>query len=249
MDSTDTSFDASADRLERSTVSAGAAVAVVVGLAVMLFSIWVGLAVGIVGVVAWVLYVRSVVSSAPARFVASTGARRVAEGEFPRLDNLLDGLGVTSGVAGAKVWILDDRHLNAAVTADRDSADLVLTTGLVEGLGRLELEGVLANLLGRVRDGSARFCTVALALPGGRGRRSIDTRLGDQWPIMTDLAAVDLTRYPPALSSALSVMAASGTEVNGASGASSVLWLAPPQGDNAEDPAPLALRSAVLDEL
>lgn len=249
MDSNEVSFDAAADRIERSTSGAGAAVGVVVGLAVMLLNLWIGLAVAILAAVGWVLYVRSSVAAAPAKFVAATGARRTASGEFPRLDNLLDSLGVTSGVAGARVWVIDDVQMNAAVTAGREDADLILTTGLIEGLGRLELEGVLANLLGRVRDGSARFCTVALALPGARGRRAVEARLGEQWPVMTDLAAVDLTRYPPALSAALSTIAATGSTVKGIDGPTPGMWLASPLGDRADDPAPLALRVAVLDEL
>ncbi len=64
---------------------------------------------------------------------------------------------------------------------------------------------MLANLLARTRDGSARYTTTVLALLGTSARavRLLEQELGDQRGVRSDLAAVDLTRYPPGLISAL----------------------------------------------
>ena len=69
---------------------------------------------------------------------------------------------------------------------------------------------------------------------------------------MSDLAAVDLTRYPPGLMAALTAMAERGTTVD-VPAVTAPLWIAPvtPSGADAEtgERQPLSLRIAVLSEL
>jgi heat shock protein HtpX len=166
---------------------------------------------------------------------------------------------MTGGVSDPAVHLVETPAMNAMVVADAERADLVLTTGLVDGLGRLELEGVVANLLGRVRDGSARYGTTVVGLLGSSGAasRRLAAGLGEQRSVHSDLAAVDMTRYPPGLISALARMSDAGTVVAGASPSTAHLWIAPVvdgAGLVAPEVAetavqPLALRIAVLEEL
>lgn len=250
---TQPSLDEAADRLARNATFVGIAPALVLGVVVALLQPVLGVLVAAVLAVGWVLAVRARVASAPRRMTDSLGATPLVAGERPRLENLLEGLCVTSGVTAPEVLVLDSPALNAMVAAGRDEHRIVVTAGLVDGLGRLELEGVLANLLGRVRDGSARYATTVLALLGATPRSSklLASHLGEQRSVLSDLAAVDLTRYPPGLISALAAMAEGDTVVSAAAPLSAALWLAPvqPGGDGIGELQPLSLRIAVLSEL
>ncbi|MHB1138185.1 MAG: M48 family metalloprotease [Microthrixaceae bacterium] len=253
------SLDDATGRVVRSAMLMGLVPAVVLGAVLAFVHPLAGIAALVVVAAVWALVVSSRVRGARAALVAPLGGTPLATGAHPRLDNLLDGLAVTGGVSRPEVLVRDELTMNALVAADAEGATLVLTRGLVDGLGRVELEGVLANLLGRQRDGSARYATVVTALygVGGRSARTLLRGLGDQRAVRSDLAAVDMTRYPPGLIAALGEMTRVGTEVPGVSDRSMPLWLAPPVASPgaldaslaASTMQPLALRIAVLEEL
>jgi len=253
------SLDPAADRVVRTTLLAGLVPALVVGLALCFVHVLVGLVAFLLVAGIWALAVSARVRGARAAVVGPLGATPLVPGSRPRLENLLEGLCVTGGVGQPEVLLIDSDAMNALVAADRDGTTLVLTRGLVDGLGRIELEGAVANLLGRQRDGSARYATLVTALFGssGRGARLLVSGLGEQRSVRSDMAAVDMTRYPPGLIAALARMESTGTVVPGAPGRSIPLWLAPPvAGSGALDESlaestmqPLTLRIAVLEEL
>jgi heat shock protein HtpX len=253
------SLDPAADRVVRTTLLAGLVPALVVGVALCFVHLLVGLAAFLLIAGGWALLVSARVKGARDRVVAPLGARALVPGSQPRVENLLEGLCVTGGVGQPEVLLIDSDAMNGLVAADREGTTLVLTRGLVEGLGRIELEGAVANLLGRQRDGSARYATLVTALFGssGRGARLLVSGLGEQRAVRSDLAAVDMTRYPPGLIAALARMESVGTVVRGAPERSIPLWLAPPvAGSDALDAnlaattmQPLTLRIAVLEEL
>lgn len=253
--SSEPTADLAADRLEHNATFVGVLPALLVGVLVAVFvQPVVGVVLAVALGAAWVLVVRARIASAPERVTAGLVTTPLAPGSAPRLENLLEGLCVTSGVATPTVELVESPAVNALVTAGREHTRLVLTTGLVEHLGRLELEGVLANLLARAKDGSARYSTTVLALmgPSDRGVRLLERELGDQRGVRSDLAAVDLTRYPPGLIAALSNMQEHGTRVEAAPERSWPLWIAPVRtGDDDVLGAlqPLSLRIAVLAEL
>ncbi len=253
------SLDLETDRLVRTATWIGVVPAVVIGAALCLVNVFLGIAAAVVLAVVWVLVVRARVAGASSKALASVTATPLAPGARPRLENVLEGLCMTGGVSDPAVHLVETPAMNAMVVADAERADLVLTTGLVDGLGRLELEGVVANLLGRVRDGSARYGTTVVGLLGSSGAasRRLAAGLGEQRSVHSDLAAVDMTRYPPGLISALARMSDAGTVVAGASPSTAHLWIAPVvdgAGLVAPEVAetavqPLALRIAVLEEL
>jgi len=252
---TQPSLDEAADRLERNAAIAGVVPAVLVGVLLVFVQPVIGVVVGVLLAVGWVVAIRGRIAAAPLLVLASMPSEPLAPGSQPRLENLLEGLGVTSGVAELDVALVDSAALNALVAVGRGRPRVLLTTALVEHLDRLELEGVLANLLGRVKDGSARYSTTVLALLGSspRATKMLASHLGEQRSVLSDLAAVDLTRYPPGLMSALSTMAEHGTELREVPPSTGPLWLAPAvpsaSGDQGAEFQPLSLRIAVLAEL
>jgi len=147
-----------------------------------------------------------------------------------RLLNLVEGLCATVGVHPPDVRVRSDTGLNAAVCGRRRRrATLVVTQGLLDELNRMELEGVVAQSLTRIRCYDMLPATVTVATLGIGA-----TVLSPPEPVTAmDRAAVSFTRYPPGLVSALEKMEAKGTDVRGASRASAHLWFAPAGGTTA----------------
>jgi heat shock protein HtpX len=176
------------------------------------------------------------------------GGRRLDPDEHPRLANLVDGLAITVGEPVPDVRVLDDPGANLPAAGPSGGAVLVVTTGLVDALDRVELEAVLAEGFARIRANDAELGARAASLVvgplldeapgrGGSGWRRfaaarraarLASLLGEQRDFLADLAAVDVTHYPPALGSALDVMARVGTAVSTATWGTAHLWMAPP---------------------
>ena len=268
MDATTTPA-ADADRLVRRAVVAGVlkgalilVVAAVVGVVVgaeWLFLL--GLGAGAVLAVGWALYVRALVQQSVATVLKDVGAAPLADGAAPRLTNVVEGLCVASGVSEPEIWTVAAPSANAMAVDAGGRTALVVTEGLVEHLGLVELEGVVANLLGRVKDGSARLSTTAVVLrrlPMSSvyaPDRLVAEGLGEQYAVRSDLEAVRITRFPPGLRAALEQASSAGTAVEVGPSDLAHLWLAP-VADSSDAPAsvqtaaqPLDLRIAVLDEL
>jgi heat shock protein HtpX len=237
-------------------VAGVAAVPTVVGLLV-------GLVLGapLVGLLAGLLVGLAVVALAWWRAdplaLSLARARPADPVQHARLLNLLDGLCAATGLARPSAHVVDDDAPNAfAVGSSPRSAAVVVTTGLLARLRRVELEAVLAHELSHVKEGSTALRTVAVPLVGlpatvlpsglaGRLRRWVV----DDAEATADLAAIAVTRYPPGLAGALEVVAAGGGQV-ATPPAVAHLWLAPPLG--AFPPSPgegLPERVAFLREL
>ncbi len=260
-----TRLTAATERLAHNATFVGVLPAAAIGVLLVLVHPVLGVVVGVVLAAAWVLLVRQRISNAADVMFAGLATRPVQPDEAPRLMNVLEGLCLTCGVDEPAVEVVDtaDRptdSLNAAVAVAGATVRLVVTPAVLVDLDRMQLEGLLANLLGRVRDGSAAYTSLVSALlgPGERAERRLDAAIGDQRGVRSDLVAVDLTRYPPGLRAALESMAARGTAVEGAPPRSRLCWIAPiGQRDRAaagDDTAgsnsdALDLRIAVLAEL
>ncbi len=174
-----------------------------------------------------------------------------------RLFNLVEGLGANAGVPQPDLYVVTDAGLNI-LTMGRSPhhAALVVTSGLLDQLSRIELEAVLAHEVSHIRNDDILTATVAVGLFGILGRParaatgtgggavlasllvpfSALAGLGLRLSIdplreeMADSSGVHLTRYPPALVSALEKMQRLGTLVSTGSGAPATahLWLGAP---------------------
>lgn len=179
--------------------------------------------------------------------LAAVGGRTADAITEARLINLVDGLCSTAGVRQPRLKVIDDPGLNLLVAGRRDEdAVLAVTTGLLQGLSRIQLEGVLADGLVQIRRGDIVPATVAVAT-FGLGVRFV---LGEgDHDAEIDEAGVALTRYPPALISALETMDREGTAVAGVRSSMAHLWLADPLPGGARTRPPLAERASALRQL
>ena len=194
---------------------------------------------------------------------SATGAVRRAVGGRPadpvthaRLVNLVDKLATGAGVPVPDLVVVDDEAPNAlAAGLEPRTGFVAVTTGLLGALDRVQLEGVLAHELARLKSHDTRPGTVAVPLLRWFGwvpsaeRRITASALGPGRLAEADLQGVAITRYPPALAAALARLAADGRRV-AAPASVAHLWIDPPLGD--VDPLvrpPLEERIAALREL
>jgi len=87
--------------------------------------------------------------------------------QYQRLHNLVEGLCIASGLPKPRVYIVDDPAPNAFATGrDPKHAAIAVTSGLLEKLNRVELEGVLAHELSHIRNYDILVSTLAVTLVG-----------------------------------------------------------------------------------
>ncbi|MDZ7733406.1 MAG: M48 family metallopeptidase [Acidimicrobiia bacterium] len=87
--------------------------------------------------------------------------------QYARLHNLVEGLCIAGGLPKPGVYIVDDPAPNAFATGrNPDNAAIAVTTGLLEKMNRVELEGVLAHELGHVKNYDILVSTLAVMLVG-----------------------------------------------------------------------------------
>ncbi len=87
--------------------------------------------------------------------------------EYRRLHNLVEGLCIASGIPKPGVYVVHDPAPNAFATGrDPKHAAIAVTTGLLEKMNRVELEGVLAHELSHIRNYDILVSTLAVTLVG-----------------------------------------------------------------------------------
>ena len=200
---------------------------------------------------------------------------------YARLYNLVEGLTIASGLPMPALYIVDDQAPNAFATGrDPKHASIAVTSGLLEKMNRIELEGVLAHELSHVKNYDIRVSSIAVCLVGvvaalsdfgvrmfifGGSRRSNDNDGGNAITMvlalvvivlapfmamlmqlavsrkreaLADVSAVEMTRYPPGLISALEKLRDDKTSVKSGGRATAHLWIEEPmdhyEGDNAK---------------
>ena len=164
-------------------------VAIVVAL--LAGPIWGGLALllGVGVTVAWVL-------GQGWLMLRSCGARRPGPGEHPRLVNLVSSLATQLVVEGVEGAVAPGAEPAAWLCPVGGRAVLVCSEGLLERFTRTEVEAVVASLLVRRRHQGGLVPLVRAAVGSAAGS------LGGVTPA-DDVRALSVTRYPPALASAL----------------------------------------------
>ena len=94
-------------------------------------------------------------------------ARPVTVEELPRLHNLIEGLCIAGGLPKPRVYVIDDPSPNAFATGRNPKhAAIAVTTGLLERMNRVELEGVLAHELSHIKNYDILVSTLAVTLVG-----------------------------------------------------------------------------------
>src|SRR4051794_38393678 len=147
-------------------VSAFVLFAVLVAVAInYLFSFGL-IGVGVAFVVATVLAVVSYWKS-DAVALAMSRAHPADPTEYARLHNVVEGLCIAAGLPKPRVYIIDDIAPNAFATGrDPKHAAIAVTTGLLDKMNRIELEGVLAHELSHIKNYDILVSTIAVTLVG-----------------------------------------------------------------------------------
>lgn len=163
-----------------------------------------GIAIACAGLVLGVLIVTLGTYRGPTHVERLFGARRIPEGSAPRVENLIDGLCTTMGVAHPPLFVVDEPGINLAMVAIRGSDVMVVTRGLLERLDLMELEGVLAHGLAHLRLDDVKRGTLAAQLPGILGNDTVRHRLAGRGRLLRadEVAAVSV-RYPVGIASVL----------------------------------------------
>ncbi|MDA3038723.1 MAG: hypothetical protein O3C27_04180 [Actinomycetota bacterium] len=250
-------------------LSVGAVFAVPLGLVLVLLSWvvglpwWTGAVLGAV-VTALVLWRRArradVTVLEPYRSLAGTANPDPVV--VARFGNLVEGLCLSIGIPEPELLVVSDPARNAMAVARDQRQTLVVTDSLLTDLERVELEGVVAELLVRLRSGDAERATVMAALVGGLlldsalgsvGRplaaRLMRRTLDDYRDVTADRQAVAVTRYPPGLWAGLERIGSGPVLPVGATPGTDHLWMVPPpRAADLFDFAPLEWRIDILME-
>ena len=209
--------------------------------------------------------------------LAMSRAKPASEEQYPRLHNLVEGLCIAGGLPKPRIYVVDDPSPNAFATGrNPNHAAIAVTTGLLEKMNRVELEGVVAHELSHIKNYDILVSTLAVTMVGiiaiaadvgvrfmwfgmGRSRnnrndnqgggplallavlgfallilapliaRVMQSAVSRKRETLADVSAVELTRYPPGLISALEKLRDDYTVVGSTSHATAHLWIEQPQ--------------------
>ena len=175
--------------------------------------------------------------------------RGLGQTEGQRVLNSVESLSLSSGIPQPNVAVIDSPACNLAVVSGQEDT-LIVTTGLLETLDLMEMEGVVAHALTKLAEGSSNYGT--LAASAKPFITSAQVQKAQEWDwgaesagvVSYDISGVGLTRYPPGLRSALEKIAGRKTDVPGADSLGDA-WFVPPSTGKAQ----LSSRIEVLWEL
>jgi heat shock protein HtpX len=99
--------------------------------------------------------------------LAASRAKPADGPEYRRYHNLVEGLCIAAGLPKPRLYVVDDPAPNAFATGRNPKhAAIAVTTGLLEKMNRVELEGVLAHELSHVKNYDILVSTVAVTAVG-----------------------------------------------------------------------------------
>jgi heat shock protein HtpX len=143
--------------------------ALFVGLVAVAFAYLIGggpagfvVALAVAGVTSALAYWRS-----DAVALRMSRARPADAQDHPRYHNIVEGLCIASGLPKPRLYVIEDPAPNAFATGRNPrNAALAVTTGLLDKLNRIELEGVLAHELSHVKNYDILVSTLAVTMVG-----------------------------------------------------------------------------------
>lgn len=99
--------------------------------------------------------------------LSMSGAKEISRQSSPELFRLVENLTISAGLPLPKIYIIEDSAINAFATGrDPKHAVVCVTTGCLDRLEKVELEGVLAHELSHIGNFDIRFMTMVVVLVG-----------------------------------------------------------------------------------
>jgi heat shock protein HtpX len=99
--------------------------------------------------------------------LSATGAVPAEGREYVYLRDTVEGLSIAAGIPAPKPYVIRSDEMNAFATGrDSKHASVAVTTGLIQGLNRQELEGVVGHEISHVRNRDIQFMTLVAVLVG-----------------------------------------------------------------------------------
>jgi heat shock protein HtpX len=166
----------------------------------------------VVGGVLTFLLMRSVRRNSESVALSQLPSMAASEVSEARLFNVVDGLCVVGGDQRPALRIANaDFPVAIAVAAPNSAGTIVVSSGFVATMDRVETEAVMAHLLSRIRNGDVALSTFMISLAALLARlglsvvaQRLSAKLSDSRRLIwADIAGCQATRYPPAMVSAL----------------------------------------------
>lgn len=99
--------------------------------------------------------------------ISMNRARPANNNEHKQLIDSLEGLCLAAGLPLPKLYVMDDKSMNAFATGrNPNHAAVCVTTGLLNSLDKYELEGVLAHELSHIKNYDILVSTIAVVMVG-----------------------------------------------------------------------------------
>ena len=99
--------------------------------------------------------------------LAISRAKPATVEEYPRYHNIVEGLCIAGGLPKPRLYVVDDPAPNAFATGRNPKhAAVAVTTGLLDKMNRIELEGVLAHELSHIKNYDILVSTLAVTMVG-----------------------------------------------------------------------------------
>jgi heat shock protein HtpX len=99
--------------------------------------------------------------------LAISRARPATKEEFPYLYNVVEGLALAAGIPAPRCYVIDDTAPNAFATGRNPKNSVVcVTTGLLQKLNRVELEGVIGHEMSHIKNYDILLQTLVVVMVG-----------------------------------------------------------------------------------
>jgi len=99
--------------------------------------------------------------------ITAAGAKIADEKEYRDLHNTIENLVITAGLPKPKIYVINESAPNAFATGrNPENAAIAVTTGLLQALNKVELEGVLAHELSHIGNRDILVMSVVVVLVG-----------------------------------------------------------------------------------
>ena len=205
-------------------------------------------------------------------------AHEANQEQYQKLNNILDGLVISSGLQyKPKLYVVDDPQPNAFATGrNPQNAVICVTTGLLNKMDYYELEGVIAHELSHIKNYDIRLSAVVSVMVGfiviladwvsralfwGVGDKDNDSKgnpilmligliclilapifgqlmqlaLSRRREFLADASAVEITRNPDGLISALTKLDSDSNELKTANNATAYMYIVSPFKSNSKE--------------